>query len=58
MEHLFGLLEKDGACCINLAPLDDDAVAALLGRAFGARPDRALLALACVLPGTPHCLPS
>jgi DNA-binding NarL/FixJ family response regulator len=55
-EYLFGLLEKDGAVRIDLAPLDDDAVAVLLTRAFGAPPDRGLLALACGAAGNPALL--
>jgi DNA-binding CsgD family transcriptional regulator len=55
-EYLFGLLEKDGAVRINLAPLDEDAVAALLTKAFGAPPDQALLALACGAVGNPSLL--
>jgi DNA-binding CsgD family transcriptional regulator len=55
-EYLFGLLEKDGAVRINLAPLDGDAVAALLTNAFGAPPDHALLALACGAAGNPLLL--
>jgi DNA-binding CsgD family transcriptional regulator len=55
-EYLFGLLEKDGAVRIDLVPLDDDAVAALLTRAFGAPPDRGLLALACGAAGNPALL--
>jgi DNA-binding CsgD family transcriptional regulator len=55
-EYLFGLLEKDGAVRINPAPLDKDAVAALLTGAFGAPPDQALLALACGAAGNPSLL--
>ena len=55
-EYLFGLLEKDGAVRINLTPLDEDAVAALLTNAFGAPPDQALLALACGAVGNPSLL--
>ena len=55
-EYLFDLLEKDGAARITLGPLDDDAVAALLTRAFGAPPDQALLALACGAAGNPALL--
>jgi DNA-binding CsgD family transcriptional regulator len=55
-EYLFGLLEKDGAVRINLAPLDEDAVAALLTNAFGAPPDQALLALAGGAAGNPSLL--
>lgn len=55
-EHLFGLLEKDGAARITLAPLGEDAVVALLTDAFGAPPDSALLALACGAAGNPSVL--
>jgi DNA-binding NarL/FixJ family response regulator len=55
-EYLFGLLEKDGAIRVNLGPLDDEAVAALLTNAFGAPPDQALLALACGAVGNPALL--
>jgi DNA-binding CsgD family transcriptional regulator len=55
-EYLFALLEKDGAVRVNLAPLDDDAVAALLMSAFGAPPERALLALARGAAGNPWLL--
>ena len=55
-EYLFGLLEKDGAARINLAPLDDDAVATLLTGAFGAPPSPALLALARGAAGNPSLL--
>jgi DNA-binding NarL/FixJ family response regulator len=55
-EYLFGLLEKDGAVLVTLAPLGDDAVAALLTSAFGAPPDQALLTLACGAAGNPSLL--
>ena len=55
-EHLFGLLEKDGAARIILAPLGEDAVTALLTDAFGAPPDQALLALAGDAAGNPSVL--
>jgi DNA-binding CsgD family transcriptional regulator len=55
-EHLFGLLENDGAARINLGPLDDDAVAALLTGASGAPPDQALLTLAHGAAGNPSLL--
>ena len=55
-EYLFGLLEKDGAARVNLAPLGDDAVAALLTEAFGVPPDQPLLALACGAAGNPSLL--
>src|SRR5262249_57283514 len=41
---------------INLGPLDDDAVAAVLTGAFGAPPDQALLALAGSAAGNPSLL--
>jgi DNA-binding CsgD family transcriptional regulator len=46
-DYLFGLLEKDGAARVTLAPLGQDAVAAMLTDAFGAPPDQALADLAC-----------
>jgi hypothetical protein len=55
-EYLFGLLEKDGAARISLAPLGADAVAALLTAAFGAPPDPGLLALAAGASGNPSLL--
>ena len=55
-EYLFGLLEKDGAARISLAPLDADVVAALLTDAFGAPPDPGLLALAAGAAGNPSLL--
>ena len=55
-EYLFGLLENDGAARVNLAPLGDDAVAALLTEAFGVPPDQPLLALACGAAGNPSLL--
>ena len=45
-DYLFSLLEKDGATRITLAPLDEDAVAAMLTDAFGASPDQGLADLA------------
>ena len=56
VEYLFSLLEKDGAARVTLAPLGDDAVAALLADAFGAPPDSSLLALACGAAGNPSLL--
>ena len=44
--QLFGLLEKDGAVRVRLAPLNQDAVAGLLTDMLGAPPDAGLLALA------------
>ena len=55
-EYLFALLEKDGAVRVSLAPLDDDTAAALLTNAFGAPPERALLALARGAAGNPLLL--
>jgi len=55
-EYLFGLLEKEGAARISLAPLSDDVAAALLSDAFGAPPDEALLALADGAAGNPALL--
>jgi DNA-binding CsgD family transcriptional regulator len=45
-DYLFGLLEKDGAARVTLAPLDQDAVSGMLTDAFGAPPDQALADLA------------
>src|SRR5215470_17212355 len=45
-DYLFGLLEKDGAARVTLAPLGEEAVAAMLTGAFGAPPDQALADLA------------
>ena len=55
-DYLFGLLEKDGAARVTLAPLDQDAVAAMLTDAFGAPPDQALADLACGAAGNPSLL--
>jgi DNA-binding CsgD family transcriptional regulator len=51
--YLFGQLEEDGAARLTLAPLDRDAVAALLTDAFGAPPDQALADLARGAAGNP-----
>jgi DNA-binding CsgD family transcriptional regulator len=53
---LFGLLEKDGAARVTLAPLDEEAVAAMLTDAFGAPPDPALADLAGGAAGNPSLL--
>ncbi|HEV2256000.1 MAG TPA: ATP-binding protein [Streptosporangiaceae bacterium] len=37
-DHMFDLLEQDGAVRVTLAPLDQGAVAAMLADAFGAPP--------------------
>ncbi len=55
-EYLFGLLEKDGAARVTLAPLDQDAVAAMLIEAFGVPPDQALMDLAGGAAGNPALL--
>jgi DNA-binding CsgD family transcriptional regulator len=55
-EYLFGLLEKDGAARVTLAPLDQDAVAAMLIEAFGVPPDQALIDLAGGAAGNPSLL--
>jgi len=53
VDYLSGLLEKDGAARVALAPLDQDAVAAMLTGAFGAPPDQALADLAAAAAGNP-----
>jgi DNA-binding CsgD family transcriptional regulator len=55
-DYMFGLLENDGAARVTLAPLDQDAVAAMLTDAFGAPPDRALADLASGAAGNPSLL--
>jgi DNA-binding CsgD family transcriptional regulator len=52
-DYLFSQLEKDGAARVALAPLDQDAVAAMVTDAFGAPPDDALAALADGAAGNP-----
>ena len=52
-DYLFGLLEQDGAARLLLAPLDEDAVEAMLTDAFGAPPDQALADLARGAAGNP-----
>jgi DNA-binding CsgD family transcriptional regulator len=51
--YLFGQLEKDGAARLTLAPLDQEAVAAMLTDAFGAPPNQALADLARGAAGNP-----
>jgi DNA-binding NarL/FixJ family response regulator len=53
---LFGLLEKDGAARVALAPLDEEAVAAMLTDAFGAPPGQGLADLARGAAGNPALL--
>ena len=55
-DYLFGQLEKDGAARITVAPLDPDAVTAMLAGAFGAPPDQALADLARGAAGNPSLL--
>jgi DNA-binding CsgD family transcriptional regulator len=55
-DYLFGRLAQDGAARVTLAPLDQDAVAALLAGAFGAPPDEALARLASGAGGNPGLL--
>ncbi len=52
-DYLFGLLEQEGANRLMLAPLDQDAVVAMLTDAFGAPPDQALADLASGAAGNP-----
>ncbi len=56
VEYLFDLLELEGAARITLAPLSDEAVAAMLTDAFGAPPDQGLLDLARGAAGNPSLL--
>ncbi len=53
---LFRALESEGASWVTLAPLSDDAVLGVLTDAFGAPPDRSLLALASKAAGQPALL--
>jgi DNA-binding CsgD family transcriptional regulator len=52
-DHMFDLLEQDGAVRLRLAPLDRGAVAAMITDAFGAPPDPALADLASGAAGNP-----
>ena len=52
-DHLFDVLEKDGAARLTLAPLDHDAVAAMLTDASGAPPEQALADLTRGAAGNP-----
>ena len=51
--YLFGQLEQDGAARLTVAPLNQDAVAAMLTDVFGAPPDQALANLAAGAAGNP-----
>jgi DNA-binding CsgD family transcriptional regulator len=55
-DYMFGLLERDSAARVTLAPLDQDAVTAMLSDAFGAPPDEALADLARGAAGNPALL--
>jgi DNA-binding CsgD family transcriptional regulator/tetratricopeptide (TPR) repeat protein len=52
-DHMFDLLEQDGAVRLTLAPLDHGAVAAMLTDAFGAPPNQALADMASGAAGNP-----
>jgi len=52
-DYLFDQLEQDGAARLMLAPLDRDAVMAMLTDAFGVPPDQALADLASGAAGNP-----
>ena len=52
-DHMFDLLERDGAVRLTLARLDHAAVAAMLADAFGAPPDQALADLVNGAAGNP-----
>jgi len=52
-DHLFSLLERDGAVRITLGPLAEDAVLMMLTDAFGAPPGPGLAALARDAAGIP-----
>jgi DNA-binding CsgD family transcriptional regulator len=52
-DYLFGQLEQDGAARVTLAPLDRDAVTAMLADAFGAPPEETLAGLARGAAGNP-----
>jgi DNA-binding CsgD family transcriptional regulator len=56
VDYLFGQLEQDGAARVILAPLEQDAVTAMLTAAFGAPPDQGLADLACSAAGNPALL--
>ncbi len=55
-DHLFSLLERDGAVRITLGPLAEDAAMMMLADAFGAPPDPGLTALARDAAGIPSVL--
>ncbi len=55
-EHLFSLLELDGAVRITLGPLAEDAAVMMLTDGFGAPPDQGLTTLARDAAGIPSLL--
>ena len=55
-DHMFDLLDQDGAVRLTLAPLEQDAVAGMLTGAFGASPEQALTDLARGAAGNPALL--
>jgi DNA-binding NarL/FixJ family response regulator len=55
-DHLFALLERDGAIRITLGPLAEDAARMMLTDAFGVPPDPGLTALARHAAGNPALL--
>jgi DNA-binding CsgD family transcriptional regulator len=55
-DHVFDLLEQDGAVRLTVAPLDHGAVASMLTEAFGAPPEQALAELARGAAGNPSLL--
>ena len=52
-DHMFGLLEQDGAARMTLPPLGQAAVTGMLSDAFGAPPDQTLADLARGAAGNP-----
>ena len=55
-DHLFSLLERDGAVRVTLGPLAEDVTVMMLTDAFGAAPDPGLIALARDAAGSPSLL--
>jgi DNA-binding CsgD family transcriptional regulator/tetratricopeptide (TPR) repeat protein len=55
-DHLFALLERDGAARVTLGPLAQEAAEMMLADAFGAPPDPRLTALAHDAAGVPALL--
>ena len=55
-DHLFNLLERNGAVRLTLGPLSDDAAVMMLTDSFGAPPDPGLTALASGAAGIPSLL--